>query len=272
MILQCPQCSTRYQADGSKFPAAGRSVRCAKCGHVWHQLGPQPEPDPESDIFVQEPEPAAAAPQPEQPVYREPEPEPEPDRPAPIIHREPEPESRSRIAAFAPSAAVDADDGMVDDVPATPPRRRMAGGAAVIGGWVLLVALVLVIGWAAVSFRDSIATWLPQTASVYNAAGLPVNPEGIDFADVAFQKQVEDGQQVLAVTGRIVNRSNHELSVPLVQVSLFDGERHELYHWTFVPGVSTLQPGASAKFRTRLSSPPAGTRDIELRFAKQGGE
>ena len=34
MILTCPQCATRYQADASKFPAAGRSVRCAKCGNT----------------------------------------------------------------------------------------------------------------------------------------------------------------------------------------------------------------------------------------------
>ncbi len=140
-----------------------------------------------------------------------------------------------------------------------------------MGGWVLLVALILVIGWAAVSFRDNVATWVPQTASFYNAAGLTVSPKGIAFADVAYQNQAEDGQQVLAVTGKIVNRSNHELTVPLVRVALFDADRHELYHWTFVPSVSTLQPGASARFRTRLSSPPAGTQKLEVRFAKGGG-
>ena len=43
MILTCPQCSTRYQVDGAKFPSTGRNVRCAKCGHVWHQLGPMAE-------------------------------------------------------------------------------------------------------------------------------------------------------------------------------------------------------------------------------------
>ena len=40
MILTCPACATRYQADEAKFPPQGRQVRCAKCGHVWHQPGP----------------------------------------------------------------------------------------------------------------------------------------------------------------------------------------------------------------------------------------
>src|ERR1700712_5867552 len=66
MILTCPQCETRYQADAAKFPAAGRSARCAKCGNVWHQIGPEPQPDPDAEIFVQEagppPTPATRAP------------------------------------------------------------------------------------------------------------------------------------------------------------------------------------------------------------------
>jgi predicted Zn finger-like uncharacterized protein len=250
MILTCPQCATRYQADAAKFPAAGRSVRCAKCGNVWHQIGPEPQPDPDAEIFVQEPEPPA-------PVVRAPDPEP----PA-IIAPAP------RVAAFAPSAAA----APAVEIEAAPraPSRPWAGRAAVAGGWVLLVAVILVIGWAAISFRDNVATWLPQTSSLYAAAGLPVNPRGMDFSDVAYQSQMEDGQKVLAVTGKIVNRSDHELTVPLVRVALFDMDRHELYHWTFVPGVSTLKPGGTAKFRTRLSSPPNGTHNLEVRFARAG--
>ncbi len=248
MILTCPQCATRYQADASKFPAAGRSVRCAKCANVWHQLGPPaPEPDPEAEIIVQE---SAAPP---------PEPDPVGVAPAP------------RVAAFTPQA-VDAPLVRVEPRRPPPPPRSSswAGRIALVAGWAALVALVLVIGAAAVSFRDVIATWLPQTSSFYAAAGLPVNPRGIDFADVKQNLQTEDGQQVLAVTGRIVNRGDHELTVPLVRVALYDTDRHELYHWTFVPGVSTLKPGQSSKFRTRLSSPPSATHDLEVRFARAG--
>jgi hypothetical protein len=130
--------------------------------------------------------------------------------------------------------------------------------------------LLAAIGWAAVVFRDSVATWLPQTISLYTAAGLSVNPRGIDIADIAYQRRMEDGQVVLAVSGTIINRSAHELGVPLVRVTLFDADRHELYHWTFVPSVSTLKPGQATRIRTRLSSPPAGTHDLEVRFAKAG--
>jgi len=244
MILTCPQCATRYQVDGAKFPAAGRSVRCAKCSHVWHQVGPEPEPDP--DVVIQDVAPPA-----------------------------PPPELRSvvtqpRAAAFAPSPA----EAPAIEAPPEPASERSGGSwlgrVAVGGGWLVLIGLIVTIGWAAVSFRDAIATWLPQTSSFYAAAGLPVTSHGIDLADVGRTVETEDGQQVLAVTGRIVNRSDHELTVPLVRVSLFDSDRHELYHWTFVPAITTLKPGASEKFRTRLSSPPAATHDIAVRFARAG--
>jgi predicted Zn finger-like uncharacterized protein len=263
MILTCPSCATRYQADASKFPAAGRSVRCAKCSHVWHQLGPVPEPDPDAELVVE------SAPAPPQPVSQPTPPPPEPE-PEPAIADEP------RVAAFAPTPSVavhDEDDAPAEADRAVPPpvrRGAMLGRGAVMAGWVLLVALVLVIGWSAVSFRDSIATLVPQTSTFYSAAGLPVSARGLDLIDVAYDDQPEDGQQVLAVTGKVINRSSRELNVPLVSVSLFDRDRHELYHWTFVPGVSTLKPGQIAKFRTRLSSPPGGTHSLEVRFARAG--
>ncbi|HKD48898.1 MAG TPA: DUF3426 domain-containing protein, partial [Rhizomicrobium sp.] len=146
--------------------------------------------------------------------------------------------------------------------------------AAILGvaaGWVALIAVVLVIGYAAVKYRQEIAMIWPQSAGVYSSLGLKVNNRGIDFTHVDYHRESEDGQVVLAVTGAIVNDANRELPVPQsVRVTLSDANNHELYHWNFTPNVLTLKPGQTAAFLTRLASPPATATHLEVRFAPNG--
>ncbi|HET7083937.1 MAG TPA: DUF3426 domain-containing protein [Rhizomicrobium sp.] len=232
MILTCPSCDTRYSVDGSKFPAAGRNVRCAKCGHSWHQAGEQPE---------------TAAPEP---------------APEPVIEAAGEREafeSASPTRSFAPPA--------VEPEPSVPLGPRLA----VVAGWAGLVLVVLLIAAAAVRYRQDIASIWPQSAGVYSSLGLHVNTSGIDFRQVEYRRETEDSQVVLAVTGTIVNTGSRELPVPqTVRVTLSDSSNHELYHWSFKPNAQVLKPGQSVPFVTRLASPPAAARHLEVRFAKDG--
>jgi hypothetical protein len=120
-----------------------------------------------------------------------------------------------------------------------------------------------------VRYRQDIAVIWPQSAGVYSSLGLPVSANGIDFRQVDYRRESEDGQVVLAVTGQIVNTGKRELPVPqTVRVTLSDAGNRELYHWTFKPGATTLKPGQTVPFATRLSSPPATARHLEVRFAK----
>jgi len=236
MILTCPSCDTRYSVDGAKFPAAGRTVRCAKCGHSWHQAAEAPEPAPE---IVQ-------------PIAVEP-----PASPASVT--DPYPVNASPTRAFAPMAA------------APEPRAPLGPKIAVVAGWAGLIIGVLLIAVSAVRYRQDIAVIWPQSAGVYSSLGMHVNASGIDFRQVDYKRESEDGQIVLAVSGMIVNAGSRELPVPQnIRVTLSDLNNRELYHWNFTPKVTSLKPGQSSAFATRLSSPPAAARHLEVRFAKDG--
>jgi hypothetical protein len=80
----------------------------------------------------------------------------------------------------------------------------------------------------------------------------------------------EDGQFVLVVTGKLVNITQRELTVPPLSVVLTDDDMRALYQWSFSPGASTLKPGESVAFRTRLSSPPSGVKHLQIRFGGTG--
>jgi predicted Zn finger-like uncharacterized protein len=242
MILTCPNCQTRYQADATRFPPAGRDVRCAKCGHLWRQMPPQPEPEP--DLGVVEPE--APPPQPHVP-----EPEPQPQAYAPPEEPRRAPQVRAR-----------------DPVQEVHPRSGLGARLAEAGGWAALAIVVLLIGWVAIFFRRDVATLWPQSASLYKAVGLAVNTSGIQFVGVTNKLEIEDGAHVLVVSGKLVNTSTRELPVPQIQIGLTDAQKRELYHWAVIPTVPTLKPGESAPFLTRLANPPGAVHDVEVTFIR----
>jgi predicted Zn finger-like uncharacterized protein len=241
MILTCPQCDTRYQADAAKFRPAGRNVRCAKCGHLWHQDAPPPEPDAIVDVA-------------------EPEPEPVPAPPPPMAM----PAAPPRPQAFVPNPVV------AREVPAPRGPSRWPARIALGFGWIGLAAVILLIGWSAMTFRRQIATIWPQSASLYSALGMKAQTSGLDIQNYASARVSENGQPVLVVSGTVANTGAHELPVPQLRAALTDEESRELYHWTFMPGVMTLKPGQSTRFRSRLTNPPGGGSHVELRFAKEG--
>ncbi len=44
MIVSCPSCATRYLIDPTALGGEGRTVRCAKCSHTWHERPPADMP------------------------------------------------------------------------------------------------------------------------------------------------------------------------------------------------------------------------------------
>lgn len=127
--------------------------------------------------------------------------------------------------------------------------------------------MMLLIGWTGVKYRQEIAALWPQSATLYTLLGMPVSATGLEIIDPDYRREVDGGQAVLAVTGRLVNVSTRELAVPQIRVALIDRDERELCHWMFSPAQPTLRPGQSLKFQTRLSAPPAGTRHLEMRIA-----
>jgi len=134
--------------------------------------------------------------------------------------------------------------------------------------WVLLMGALAGFGALAYQYRVEIVRGWPQAATLYDLLGVEVNSAGMEFRDITNEFETQDGLNVLAVHGTVVNVTDQALPVPRVRVALLDGAGEELYYWTVVLDVTRLDAGASVDFVTRLSSPPPGTANIEVRFAE----
>lgn len=276
MIITCPSCSSRYPVDAASFAPSGRKVRCAKCGHSWHQ-------SPPADLDI-----AAAQPVDQEGVA---------EAPAPVLPSQPVRKKvfGEKAAAGAPAApartakAVEEDDVVFSDkADAGEPDAAATGMAADIGnrfraeirraatlrrgktltaaGWVVLILFVAATLGTGYFYRMDIAALWPATTKVYAALGEPINLRGLEFRNVSYERQTEEGLPVLAVSGEVVNVSGERVTLPRLRVGLLDGTQKELYHWTFALQETQLPPNEAASFITRLSSPPPEARDIEVRF------
>jgi len=107
---------------------------------------------------------------------------------------------------------------------------------------------------------------LPQTASFYRMVGLEVNLRGVQFKDVKVSTETVEGKSVLVIEGVIVGQSRKPVDLPRLRFSVRDAQGAEIYAWNTVLDQTVLQPGERAAFKSRLASPPAEGRTIDVRF------
>jgi predicted Zn finger-like uncharacterized protein len=309
MIIICPSCSARYPVEAVSFAPSGRKVRCAKCGNTWHQAPPsdlgrvvgEAEVDA-SDVAAPVPPEFRSSSGSQKPLFNSGVGGGQKNKP---VESERAPEVADVSVKATSADPVDDDDiqfapeetsvseGMTE--PDRPVRfydtttfQKETGGTLrrylkdvasmrrgrVFGaiGWALLVLFVAGSIYGIVQYRRDIAMFWPSTAKFYAAAGAPINLVGFELSQVSYERQEENGLPVLAVKGVVVNVSGEIKQVPRLRVSLRDDKQVELYHWTFAVSEAELKPDQKVNFVTRLSSPPVGARDLEVRFAEPGDE
>jgi predicted Zn finger-like uncharacterized protein len=125
----------------------------------------------------------------------------------------------------------------------------------------LLIVDAILVGW-----RDEIVRILPQTASFYSMMGLSVNLRGLAFDGITTSTEQHEGVPIFVVEGNIVNESRKIADVPRLKFAVRNPAGQEIYSWTAVSPRTTLPPGETVSFRSRLASPPPEGRDVLVRF------
>jgi predicted Zn finger-like uncharacterized protein len=301
MLIVCPSCATSYMIDPAALGPAGRTVRCARCKVTWFAAVPPAAPELTEfvDGVIAEAETQTAGGGPAAPTQPAADATPAPaaaddfttESAVPNGNAEPEP-AVTRDVELPPSPApaeviVDApslvppaeheplpgavnDQADSEDVESYAARRRRLQARRKekrrSSRWTAIVLVLFAINVAVIGGRDVVVRVLPQTASFFAAIGLPVNLRHLSFEDVHITKQMQDGVTVLVVEGTIMNTADKPVTVPRLRFAARDAAGQEIYVWTALPSRSILGPGEHLEFRSRLASPPAGARNVMVRF------
>jgi len=168
-------------------------------------------------------------------------------------------------APFPDAADADAED--VDSFTARRLRLKSRHQQARRSSrWTAIILVLFAFNVAVVGARNEVVRYLPQTASLFAAIGLPVNLRKLKFDNVRISKETDDGTNILIIEGTIVSTAGNPTEVPRLRFAARNASGQEVYTWTVLPGRSILAPGESLEFRSRLVAPPADASDVMVRF------
>ena len=299
MILTCPACATQYRLKEGAIPPEGRTVRCAACKHKWHQdgeagdavdavaargaetgtetgadtgagLGGPPQPDARREQAPSADIPDAAAH--EQMIAEVPEPEvaaPYPGASDAVAADDAGSDRPFAARPYGGSAAEEwaepADRYAIEEhgfssIPAMhdddePPRRSKLG-------WI--VGLILLVIAAAAAFWFLAPPELKARAGIAEAGESPLQL----MLTTSDRQKLASGNELLAISGRVINTTDREQAVPPIHAELRDPTSNKLvYQRTIAPPARSLAPGAAASFNSAEVDVPQGGESLSLRFA-----
>lgn len=156
--IVCPNCAARYEVSAEVVGAAGRKVRCVRCGHVWLARAEEEAPPP--------------WPEPPGPRVRDPGEEP-PAGARGGAGAEAAPDLAAAATTVSPADADRAGPqaetvARGTEAAAAEPR----GSATLLLAWVLSVAVLGGAAWAAIAHRAAVIDAWPASSRLYALFGL----------------------------------------------------------------------------------------------------
>jgi predicted Zn finger-like uncharacterized protein len=270
MILTCPSCGTQYAVKDGAIPEGGRKVRCASCGHSWHQDpdGGPAAADREEEIAHALDEPESAAPEPdEQPTeiaqaY---------ETIAPIAPGAPLVEPPNAVPIPPPNDG-DADFGLLvtdddwdpdkelpdaEEIEAVETETRSDRSRSL---WMAVLLALVVVGAIA------LALWFLAPDSLRQRIGLAGGaPTPLQIALGTSERQkLASGNELLVVSGRVINPSSQPQRVPPIEAQLRDEAGKLVYSWTIGPPAPSIPPGGSVPFNSAKTDVSQGASDYTV--------
>lgn len=273
MILECPECRTRYLVPDTAIGAEGRTVRCANCRHSWHQ-----EPDARAAEAIAAAPVQEAAPSPT-PIVNAGEQTAAPGLPAQTAAVTSDPAGSAATPPLPPfsgfasasaatpawpnppasSATVDNGERPRRKRPLVNPARRWTV-AAVLAALLMLVAVGAILWTSAPGLATQLGLSFGPQESPLRLIDNPIE-----------RREISNGSELFAVSGKVLNPSNDRQRVPDIRADLRDAQNRIVFTWTIIPQQRTLAPKSAVDFNSAKLDVPASSKKLELSFVGEDG-
>jgi len=288
MILTCPACDTKYVVKDDAIPPGGRQVRCASCKHSWHQdpevVASEPATAADTDFSGPPSSPpssleetAAEAPQAAHAggqVAGEPQPDVDDDGQSPWGEVAEEPIAERQLVDDGADIAVEeapavADEWRAPEPSEVPPAEEEFVGYAPIAEneetarrrWPLLLGILVLIVAAAAAFWFFAPDEWKARAGIAQASATPLQL----MITTSDRQPLESGNELVAISGRVINPTDKEQNVPPIHAELRDKATKTLVHrWTIAPPARVLAPRSSASFNSAEVDVPKGGDELTV--------
>jgi hypothetical protein len=131
------------------------------------------------------------------------------------------------------------------------PRRR----------WPLLLAILLAIAVAAAAFWFFAPAEWKARAGIAQAGATPLQL----MITTSDRQPLESGNELVAISGRVINPTDQEQKVPPIRAELRDKATKQVIHrWTIAPPAPVLAPRSSASFNSAEVDVPKGGDELTV--------
>jgi len=233
MIIVCKNCKASYLVAAISFGTGPRTVRCARCKHVWTEV-------PAGKVAQTQPPQKRAVPTPH----------------TETSHPKPVPTSAQTVTT-AP----------------TPKPKRISFSQAKKLFWassgIAAGLLILLITGFIAGHNFIIKNW-PETQHIYIMLNLAKDPlkDNLVLANITSERRYQDGAMQLVVQGNIQSHARKRQVIPALSVEALGPDGRIIESWRIDPPKGTIDPGTTVPFLSSIISPEGTVVEVNLSFVE----